>query len=247
MSLDFTPAPQAAPIADRVRAHAITESRLLLSNGEQNILALVIPIGVLIGGRFFGDRFHLPFEVIVPSVIALAIFSTCFTSIAITTAFERRYNVLERLAATPLGKTGVLLGKAGAVVIVCLVQIVVLAVVALILGWRPEFDVVHILVAVAALLIGAATFVGAALCMAGTARPELTLAAANLVYLAGAVAGIMLPVASYPEYLQLPISLLPTAAFGEALRFGSPWALLVLLVWGVGLLVLARKVFRWTS
>ena len=59
-----------------------------------------------------------------PSVLALAVWSSAFTSVAIATGFERRYGVLERLAATPLGRTGLLAGKALAVIIVVIGQLV---------------------------------------------------------------------------------------------------------------------------
>ena len=62
-----------------------------------------------------------------------------FTSVAIATGFERRYGVLERLAATPLGRSGLLAGKAGAVLLILAGQLAVLAAVALALGWRPAF------------------------------------------------------------------------------------------------------------
>ena len=58
-------------------------------------------------------------------MLALAIWSSGFTSVAIATGFERRYGVLERLAATPLGRGGLLLGKACAIVTVILGQLVV--------------------------------------------------------------------------------------------------------------------------
>ena len=45
-TLDLRPAPQAAPAAARVRNHALTEVRLVMRNGEQLLLALVIPIGL---------------------------------------------------------------------------------------------------------------------------------------------------------------------------------------------------------
>ena len=51
MSLDLSPAPGAAPLARQVRAQASMEVRLLLRNGEQLLLAVVIPVLVLVGGR----------------------------------------------------------------------------------------------------------------------------------------------------------------------------------------------------
>ena len=50
-TLDLRPAPQAAPAAARVRNHALTEVRLVMRNGEQLLLALVIPIGIVVAGR----------------------------------------------------------------------------------------------------------------------------------------------------------------------------------------------------
>ncbi|MGO1385767.1 MAG: ABC transporter permease, partial [Arachnia sp.] len=124
-ALDFTPRAAAAPRAQQVWAHATTEASLILRNGEQALLALVIPIGILVAGRFLGSRFGLDFVALAPSVLALAIWSSCFTSLAISTGFERRYNVLERLAATPLGKSGILFGKATAITLVTALQLVV--------------------------------------------------------------------------------------------------------------------------
>lgn len=247
MTLDFTPAPAPASLARRVGAHAATEARLILRNGEQYVLALVIPIAVLVAGRWFGDRFDQDFEAIAVSVLGLAIWSTCFTSMAISTGFERRYNVLERLAATPLGRPGILLGKAGALAVVTAMQLVVLATAALVLGWRPGLDPAHLAVAIPAAILGAAAFAGLALCLSGTARPEVTLAVANLLYLGGLAGGIVIPVSVFPSFLQPVIGLLPTGALGEALRSGSVWTLVVLLVWALGSLALARKVFQWTS
>ena len=67
-TLDLHPAPQAAPAAARVRNHALTEVRLVMRNGEQLLLALVIPIGIIVAGRFLGSRVGLTMDVLAPSV-----------------------------------------------------------------------------------------------------------------------------------------------------------------------------------
>ena len=51
--LDFTPHPAAAPARSRVWAHASTEAGLIIRNGEQAILAIVIPLAILVGAAFF--------------------------------------------------------------------------------------------------------------------------------------------------------------------------------------------------
>lgn len=65
-TLDLRPAPQAAPAAARVRNHALTEVRLVMRNGEQLLLALVIPIGIIVAGRFLGGRVGLTMDVLAP-------------------------------------------------------------------------------------------------------------------------------------------------------------------------------------
>ena len=111
--LDLTPAAVPAPRAVRIRRHALIETRLVVRNGEQLLLALVIPLGLIIANAAVGARIGIAREPFIASVIALGLWSSGFTSPAITTAFERRYGVLERLVATPLRRADLLLGKAG--------------------------------------------------------------------------------------------------------------------------------------
>ena len=127
----FTPAPGAAPLPRMVLAQARMESRLMLRNGEQLLLAVVIPVIVLVGMVRGADRLGLDYDhpvvdVVTPGVLALAVMSTAFTSLAIATGFERRYGVLKRLGASPLPRSGLLLGKVGALLLVEVLQLVVL-------------------------------------------------------------------------------------------------------------------------
>lgn len=124
--LDLSPAPGTAPTAAKVWAHARTEALLVARNGEQLLLALVIPVGLMVGGSVFGGRLGTDLSALAPSVLALAVRSSTFTSLAITTGFERRDGVLERLIATPLGQTGLIVGKSLAVVMLSGGQLIVL-------------------------------------------------------------------------------------------------------------------------
>jgi ABC-2 type transport system permease protein len=249
-TLDLSPAPGGAPAARLILRHALTEAGLLARNGEQLLLALVIPVGVLVFGPLLGDRLG-GLDVLVPSVLALAVWSSAFTSVAIATGFERRYGVLERLAATPLGRSGLLAGKAGAVVLVLAGQLLVLVTVGLALGWRPELTAVSILAAIALVVLAAAAFVSLALLLAGRLRSEVTLAVANLVYVVLLVGGaLVVPLDRYPAALQPALTLLPTAALGEGLRAAAtgrvlPATLIVLLVWLLAAAASTRRWFRW--
>jgi len=253
MSLDFSPAAGAARPWARIRAHALTEARMVARNHEQQILALVIPLGLLVGARWFGGRLGTDIASMAPGVLALAIWSTAFTSVAISTGFERRYGVLERLAATPLGRTGLLAGKAVATILVAAVQLTILAAAAVALGWRPHPGPAGSLALMVGVVLALIAFTSLALIMAGTLAPEVVLGLANLVFLLGlAGGGLLVPLASHPDVLRPVVGALPTAALGELLRGwdagGAPWwTLAVLAAWAVVLVLIARKVFRWTS
>jgi ABC-2 type transport system permease protein len=250
-ALDLSPAPAPAPAANRIVRHGLTEARLLSRNGEQLLLALVIPLAILVAGRFANVSMSL--DLLAPSVLALAVWSSAFTSIAITTAFERRYGVLERLATTPLGKSGLLAGKALAVIMIMLGQLVILTGAALGLGWRPRFTALSALVAIVTVILATATFVCLALLLAGRLRAESVLGVANLVYVILVVGGgLIIPVSRYPAALRPVIEALPTAALGEGLRAAAHglvlvWPVLVLLAWLVAAGLAAWKGFRWTS
>ena len=68
----FSPAPGAAPILRQVTTQASMEARLMLRNGEQLLLAVVIPVIVLIGGVRGADRVNLSYGVdtFTPGVLA---------------------------------------------------------------------------------------------------------------------------------------------------------------------------------
>lgn len=249
----FAPKPGAAPLPRQVLAQAGMEARLMLRNGEQLLLAVVIPAIVLVGGVKGSDRIGLEFshravDVITPGVLALAIMSTAFTSLAIATGFERRYGVIKRLGTSPLSRTGLLAGKVGALLLVEVLQVAVISVVGLALGWEPDVNVVGV---VLAMVFGTAAFAALGLALAGALRAEATLAAANLVYLLLLAGGaVVLPTSAYGDFGEV-VRWLPSGALGNAMRGALTDAtvvwreLAVLLVWAIGGAVLTARTFKW--
>ena len=117
--LSFTPRPGAAALPRMVLTQAGLEVRMILRNGEQLLLTVVIPVLVLtvfsaVEVMDLGTR-TARVDFLTPGVLALAVMSTAFTGLAIGTGFERRYGALKRLGATPLPRWGLLLAKACAV------------------------------------------------------------------------------------------------------------------------------------
>lgn len=252
----FAPSPGAAPMPRMIAAQTAMETRTLLRNGEQLMVTMVIPLGLLallsleplvnIGA---GSRI----DFLAPGIIALAIMSTAFTSQAIATGFERRYGVLKRLGATPLSRGGLISAKTATVILIELLQAAVITAVGTGLGWRPHASALAFITVPLLVLTGTAAFSGLALLMAGTLRAEATLALANLVYIVLlGIGGVVFPLTKFPAAARPFLTLLPTGALATGLRSvlqdaaGVPLRdLAVLAAWAVVCIGLAARTFRW--
>ncbi|MFN8098262.1 MAG: ABC transporter permease [Dermatophilaceae bacterium] len=244
---------RAAPAGRRVRRQAAFETGVLLRNGEQLLVAIILPALALFGLHLAdvpdlgSDRIRL----VAPGVLALAVASTAFTGQAISTAFDRRNGVLRLLGTTPLGRGGLVGGKMIATSAVLAIHLVVLAILAAALGWRPEAR--GILPGVVTIVLGEACFVALALAVAGRMRAEAVLAVANLVWVLFLGLGLLLPTRILPSGLAGVARVLPSGALGDALRMAfadghwpfAQWGVLV--TWlALGAVVTART-FRWSD
>lgn len=252
------PGPSTAGAASprrRILAQATFEAKMILRNGEQLMVTILLPIMALVGlsqtsiiDLDTGGQSRIDF--VTPGIIALAVMSAAFTSQAIATAFDRRNGVLRLMATTPLGRGGLLTSKIIGVLVVEAVQVVVISAVALALGWRP--DAAGIPLAILAVLLGTAAFTSLAMLLAGTLRAEGVLAVANIVLVLLTVLGAVLtPAEQLPDALRHVALLLPSGALGEAMRGAffdasiPAFSLVVLLAWTAGLGWGAGKLFRW--
>lgn len=244
-----------APWGAATRAQTATELRLTARRGE-NLLALaVIPAVVLV---FFATSslIAVPGDTAVafllPGSLALAVIAAGLVNLGIATAYERSYGVLKRLGGSPLGRTGLLTAKAGSVAVIVVCQVILLlAVAAILLGWRPGAGWSPVLL-VLILALGTVAFTSLGLLLAGTLRAEGTLALANGLFIAAMLlGGIIVPTSHLPPALATLADVLPAAALSEALRvaFGEPGdltrAIVVLGAWGLGAILLTVRTFRW--
>jgi len=251
-AMTFAPAPQAAGSGQMLRAQTLMELKLLLRNGEQVGLTLIIPLML----EFF---FNLPMlysidgrriDFVVPSVLALAVMSASFTGLAIGTGFERKYAVLKRLGATALPRQILLMGKTLAVLGLQVIQTTAICAFGLVLGWQPHGDPLW---AVVLIIAGTLCFGGLGLLLAGTVRAEVTLAAANLIWLVLLFCGgIAIPLDRFPAGVADVLRFLPSAALSDGLHqvlqhtAGAPLReLATLLVWAAVALPAAARWFKW--
>ena len=255
-----TPAPAPAtlgsepsPLFRRILLQGRYETVTMLRNGEQLILAVILPLMALIGLAVTPLLDGLGFSrvnIAVPGILALCAMSTAFTGQGIATGFDRRYGVLRFLSSTPLGRTGLIAGKILAVLAVLVIQVLVVSAVALPLGWRPSLA--GLLPGLLLLVLGAAAFTSLGLLVAGTVRPEATLAITNLLWiLLGALGGIVLPAERLPALAQAVVHFLPSGALGQALRDAfltgtvNVFSVFILLLWTALAGAAAARWFKW--
>lgn len=241
--------------ARRVLHQAGWETRLLLRNGEQLLLTIAIPVGILLA---------LAWTDLVPSVagpdrlstalatvLSVTVISSGFTSLAIATAFERRSGALRLLGTTPLRRSELLGGKLLATGAVMLVAAAVTTGVAVLLGWRPTTGAAW---AVVVLVLGTACFAAWGIALAGLLRAEAVLAVANGLFLVLIMfGGVIVPVSSLPAPVAMFARTLPSDALAEAMRVaivgGHPPSLgmvAVLVGWGAVGAIIAGRTFRWS-
>jgi len=235
-------------------AQSRVEVLLQLRRGENLIVTLAVPLGILV---FFAkvdttipSDFAQPVDFLVPGVLALAVMAAAMVSLGIATGFERRYGVLKRLGSTPLSRGGLLAAKTATVLLFELVEAVLIVVTGIALGWSPPGG--GLVPALALLLIGTIAFAGIGLLMAGTLRAEANLAAANALFLVLLfLGGMAYPLDKLPGALQAIAKLLPAAALSDTVRSvlsTQPFPtgqLVVLLAWAVAAPLAAARWFRW--
>ncbi|MBT8162811.1 MULTISPECIES: ABC transporter permease [Arthrobacter] len=242
-----------APLFRRILLQGRYETITMIRNGEQLILAIILPLLALVGltvTPLLDGLGSSRVDIAVPGILALCAMSTAFTGQGIATGFDRRYGVLRFLSTTPLGRTGLIVGKILAVLAVLVLQVLIVSVVAALLGWHPRPE--GWLPGLCLLILGAAAFTALGLLVAGTVRPEATLAITNLLWiLLGALGGIVVPAERLPALAQNIVHFLPSGSLGQSLRdaflhgtVSLPYVV-VLLLWTIIPGAAAVRWFKW--
>ena len=243
-------------MARPVVAQAKSEVLMSLKQGEASLLNIVIPV---LGLAVFGSVRFLPIPSGVPTrvnfilagTIAFGIMASGMVSQSITVAFDRNYGVLKRLGTTPLGRRGIILSKLAGVVVTELIQLVLLLAVAFLMGYRPAGSPLYF---VLGWILATSAFAGIGLLIGGTLRAELVLGLSTLLWLVLLGLGSMVvPLSSLPSAVALFARLLPAAGASELILhgLGAPgapplWAVVNLVVWGIGSPIVAARLFKWS-
>lgn len=220
----------------RQRSLARWESSVLYRNGEQILLAFIIPLVLLIALRWWR-----PDDDALAVVLTASLMATAFTSLAIGLGFERRSGSLRFLATTPLSTADILVGKVLSQGGLALASAIVTLVIGLFLGLTVNPLAVAVL-----LPLGAATFAVWAFWLAGTLRAEAVLAVANAVFVVLLVfGGVVVPAGELPGPIGAVVQWLPSALLADGLRDFGHVPVLGLTAWLIVGAALARRRFRW--
>ena len=244
-----------ASTAAATLAQVTMELRLTARRAENVLVTAIIPAVVLVffaSVDLFGGIAADPLGFLVPGALTLAVVATSLVNLGIATGYERHYGVLKRLGGSPLTRSSLLTAKLSTVFVVEALQIVLLGLIAVWLGWRPGPDA-SAPVFLAAWILGTAAFAGLGLLLAGSLRAEATLALTNAAFIACLLlGGIVVPVDQLPGPLAAIAGVLPAAALSDAFRaaLGSAsddvvGSFAILAAWAVGAVVLTARTFRW--
>lgn len=240
----------------RLAAQTRFELRLLVRNGENLLVTLVIPLAVLV---FFTTVPVLPadgpraVDLLAPGAITLAVMGSALVSLGISTGFERDQAVIKRLGVTPLRRSELVAAKSLAVLAVQAAQVSLLVATAAALGWRPAVSAVGVAAVAVGVVLASIAFAGIGLGLAGRLPALRSLAVINAVFLLFLLlAGALVPLSQLPGPVEAIALMLPPAwltglmrsAFGMS---GPPLAvaIAVLGAWAVGAAALAARAFRW--
>ena len=236
------------------RSQLRQELTVMIRNGEQLLLLVVIPVMLLV---FFSQTDFLPtddenkIDFLLPGILSLAVISTSMVSLGIATGFERSYGVLRRLGTTPLGTRRLVAAKVSAIGIIEIAQLMMLIVVGLLLGWNPSrINIPQLLIF---LILGTGCFAGIGLTLAGRLRAEVNLAAQNGLYLVLLlIGGIFVESDELPANLSQISTYSPSSLLSGLLRdsFNNTANLtdaLALSCWAILACTFAVTSFRWSD
>ncbi len=228
---------------------------MTLRRGETLLLTVGIPVLLLVFfslTKVVSTPTKSRVDFIAPGVLALCVLSTSLVALSIATSFERSYGVLRRLHVTPLGTRRLIGAKIAGVFVTEALQVLVLALVALTMTWRPRGGASGGFEVAALLVLGSAGCAGIGLALAGRLRAEVNLAASNGLYLVLLLlSGIVVPLTSLPDVVRRIAVGLPPGAMAEGLHrvlgqgltpTGTDW--IALAIWALLAPLAAARTFR---
>jgi ABC-2 type transport system permease protein len=237
------------------------EQRAFWRNPETAFFTFALPVGLLLIFGFTSANDQIPgrpeldpLTLFVPGILAFGIIVAAYGTLAATIAMLRADGVLKRIRATPLPPGMYLAGQLTSVLVTSLVvAVATLTLGRLVFGISPRRGGIPALTG--SLALGIVCFAALGLAVSALIpRADAAGAITNGTYLPLAlVSGTFSSGLTLPSWLDHVVSAFPIKALTDSLRAGydpashgpSAGSLLVLTVWTLIGIGLARRYFRW--
>lgn len=187
------------------------------------------------------------------SLLNIGVFGTAFVLLSL-----RETLVLKRFFATPISRRNILLGEGLSRLIFSVFQVSIIIGIGTYLGFTLISGGVTLLQMLGLSTLGLTIFLGFGFIISSVAKSVNTIPPlANLITLPQfLLSGTFFPIEAFPAWLQpisrvLPLTFLNDAmrkvAFEGAIFQDIQWDLFWLVVWGIGVYIVAIRVFKWDN
>jgi ABC-2 type transport system permease protein len=204
-------------VAYRELLRFINERSRVLSSLAFPLLFLVIfgaGFGRVIGSLAPGVDF---IQFMYPGIVAMSVLtSSLFAGVSVV--WDREFGFLREILVAPIGRTGIVLGKAAGASFTALLQVLIMLALAPLLGVRLDLGVIAGLVPIVILLSLGLSGLGILIASFMTSQQGFQLVIQLLIFPLIFLAGVFFPVNNVPEWLELVSKFNPLTYGVDAIR-----------------------------
>ncbi|HEV7200038.1 MAG TPA: ABC transporter permease, partial [Candidatus Limnocylindria bacterium] len=152
-----------------------------------------------------------------PGIIAMGVLTTSLFA-GVSVVWDREFGFLRELLVAPLGRTGIVLGKAAGAAVVALLQVALMLLIAPIVGVELSLQMIVLLVPIVFILSIALSGLGLLVASYMRSQQGFQLLIQLLIFPLIFLAGVFFPINQAPEWLQVVSKFNPLTYGVDAIR-----------------------------
>jgi ABC-2 type transport system permease protein len=195
----------------------VNERSRMVGSFAQPLIFLVIfgaGFGNLIGSVAPGVNF---IQFMYPGIIAMGVLTTSLFA-GVSVVWDREFGFLRELLVAPIGRTGIVLGKAAGAAVVALLQVALMLLIAPIVGVDLDVGIIVLLVPIVFILSIALSGLGLLVASYMRSQQGFQLLIQLLIFPLIFLAGVFFPINQAPEWLQVISKFNPLTYGVDAIR-----------------------------
>ena len=204
-------------VAYRELLRFVNERSRLIGSIAQPLIFLVIfgaGFGNMIGSLAPGVNF---IQFMYPGIIAMGVLTTALFA-GVSVVWDREFGFLRELLVAPLGRTGIVLGKAMGACVVALLQVTLMLAIAPLVGLSLDIGMVARLIPIVFVLSIALSGLGILIATFMRSQQGFQLLIQLLIFPLIFLAGVFFPVNQAPDWLQVLSKFNPLTYGVDAIR-----------------------------